>query len=197
MFSRMELVSSSLSSLNDNDQIMVLFVKVNAGLQSSKPLALSKYLWSTLDLIEPHLWKPSPPPSWWAQGILDSQQVEHLGYMLTRHQGLAPEQEWWSSNWCQHWASCCIGLKLAGNHFVHYKFKEASPPQKESMHPLFTLLIQAQTCHASPGQYNNPCNFPLNIYNFRIDDLVKGNFSIQFLCDVKDKVATLVLQWCV
>jgi hypothetical protein len=87
-------------------------------------------------------------------------------------------------------ASCIIFLKLAGN---HYKFKEASPSSKKESMDSFDLLMQAQeTCCVFPEHYGNPSNFWMKIYTFIIDDLVKGDFSVQFDAKIiRDKVANL------
>ncbi len=81
----------------------------------------------------------------------------------------------------------CLGLKMTGNMFVHYEFKEASQLQKHSI--MSNQLMKAQNCRVIPDKYDNPSNFAMKVYNFIIDGLVIGDFSVPL--GIKDKVAKL------
>jgi hypothetical protein len=50
-------------------------------------------------------------------------------------------------------------------------------------------LMKAQNCSEIPDKYDNPSNFAMKVYNFIIDGLVIGDFSVPL--GVKDKVAKL------
>ena len=133
----MESVGSSLSSLNDNDQ-MVIFVKVN-GLRS-QPSALSNYLQIQIStshtfgdvlylLLEEH--KASETLT-----ELDILNIRRLSVKV-QHQSKSDGVQIDANI-----GASCIGLKLAGNHFVQYEFQEATRPQKEPINP-FNLLMAA------------------------------------------------------
>jgi hypothetical protein len=58
----------------------------------------------------------------------------------------------------------CIGLKLTGNVYVNYEFKEASPRQKGSISAIpgssrSNLLMLAQNCRMFLNKYDKPSNF--------------------------------------
>jgi hypothetical protein len=179
----MESVSFSLSSLNGNDQL-VIFVRAN-GLRS-KPVALSRYKQIQIStshtfgdllylLLEEHKTSDSLSESDISNILRLNVKVQHQNKI----DGVPIEAGIGAS---------CIGLKIAGNPYVQYQFKEASPSQKEPINS-FHQLMDAQNRRGFPNPYLKPRNFSLKIYNFIIDDLKNGNFSVQM--DVIDQVARL------
>jgi hypothetical protein len=193
--SKMESVPSSLSSTGD-DQMLIL-VKVN-GLHS-KPSALSKYKqlqFSTGHTFGDLLYLLLDERK--ASETLSESKISYvlrINVMVLHQNHFQDEDHYQNQNTNgdltigANLGASCLGLKLTGNHVVHYEFKEeASPPQKESIHPSH-LLLPAQTRRVFPDQYENPVHFPMKIYNFIIDDLVNGDCSVPIYG--KDKVAKL------
>jgi hypothetical protein len=179
----MEPVCSSLTSPYANDQIVV-FVKAS-GLHS-KPSGLSRYhqiqiyTGNTFEdllhlLLEVHK----------VSGILSESDVTNILRLNVKvhHQNKIDGE-----HFCANMGASCSGLKAMGNCLVHYEFQEATPPKKEPINP-FMQLMDAQNRRVFPDPYANPHNFAMKVYNFIIDDLVKGDFSVQM--DVKGKLAKL------